>query len=131
MKWPPEKRPGAMLPASGAKLTGLSQSNSGVALAQACKHRATVTQQEPRGATHFSREICLECGAFVRWLPRPETIERERVNAFRLARLGMCGGLSKWERSFVHHVSQQRKLSPRQQLVLVRLCAQYLEAKTP
>lgn len=112
------------------KLTGLTQNNSGVSIAQPCKHRATVTQQEPPGATHFSREICLQCGAFVRWLPKPSTIERRTLNSFRLARLGMCEGLPKWERSFVHHVSQQRKLSPKQQALVERLCREYLEAQT-
>ena len=109
------------------KLTGLTQSNSGVSISQACKHRATVTQQEPPGATHFSSEICLNCGAFVRWLPKPSTIERRTLNSFRLARLGMCEGLSPWQRRFVRDVSQQRKLSPKQQQIIDRLCADYLE----
>jgi hypothetical protein len=96
------------------------------AQAQACEHRATVTKQEPPGATHFSREICLECGAFVRWLPKPSTIERRTLNSFCLARLGMCEGLSDWERRFVRDVSKRRKLSPRQQALVERLCEGYL-----
>jgi hypothetical protein len=97
---------------------------------QFCPHTATRTERLPDCHQHYARLTCALCGRFLRWLPRPETIERERVNAFRLARLGMCEGLSKWERSFVHHVSQQRKLSPKQQALLVRLCATYLEAQT-
>jgi hypothetical protein len=131
MKWPP-KREGACSNAPTQKLTGLPQSNSGVAIAQhVCRHGTTRVELMPQGHMHHARVICALCGRFLRWLPRPETIERERVNAFKLAKLAMCEGLSKWERSFVHHVSQQRKLSPKQQALLVQLCTQYLEGKTP
>ena len=112
------------------KLTGPGEGNAVSESTQACKHRASVTQQEPPGATHFSREICLECGAFLRWLPRPETIERQTLNAFKLARLAMHPALSKWERSFVSDISKRRKLSPRQLAVVERLCATYLKGKT-
>jgi hypothetical protein len=131
MKSPP-KREGACSNAPTPKLTGLPQSNSGVAIAQhVCRHGTTRVELMPQGYKHYAMETCALCRRFLRWLPRPETIERERVNAFKLAKLAMCEGLSKWERSFVHHVSQQRKLSPKQQALLVQLCTQYLEGKTP
>jgi hypothetical protein len=56
--------------------------------------------------------------------------ERQRFNALRLARLAMCDELTDWERAFIRDVAQLRKLSPKQQALLDRLCRQYLEAKT-
>jgi hypothetical protein len=62
------------------------------------------------------------------WIPKPETLARQRFNAFRLVKLAMCDRLSPWERMFVRDVSQRRKLSPKQLAIIDRLCAQYLEA---
>jgi hypothetical protein len=42
MKSPPKKRPGAMLPASGTKLTGLAEGNAGGGFTQACSERRAV-----------------------------------------------------------------------------------------
>jgi hypothetical protein len=112
------------------KLTGLPEDKAGSGFAQGCTHPATRTERLPDGSWHYAWLTCVACGRFLRWLPRPETIERERVNAFKLAKLAMCEGLSKWERSFVHHVSQQRKLSPKQQQIIDRLAVQDLEAQT-
>ena len=86
------------------------------------KHAATRVELMPQGHTHHAREVCATCRRHVRWLPKPGTVERQRLNAFCLARLGMCEWLNPWERNFVHHVSQQRKLSPRQQVLVERLC---------
>jgi hypothetical protein len=85
----------------------------------------------PEGSLHYARLSCAICGRFLRWLPRPETIERQRVSAFRLARLAMCSLLSDWERSFVRDVSRLRKLSPKQQAVIDQLYAECLEGKEP
>jgi hypothetical protein len=125
----PSKRSGALGDAPARqKLLRLAESNSRSRSAQhVCAHKSTVAVREPPGEIHFARQICAVCGHHLRWLPRPETIERQRLNAFRLAKLAMRPGLSRWERSFVHHVSQQRKLSPRQQVLVARLCTQYLE----
>ena len=81
----------------------------------------------PDGHTHHAREVCVACGAFTRWLPRPETVERRRLNGFRLAKLGMCPRLTKWEQHFVESVSWRQKLSPRQQEIVDRLVETYLE----
>ena len=53
-------------------------------------------------------------------------VERRRGNAFRVARLGMCEGLSKRERNFVRHMSQRRKFSPQEQTKFDELVAKYL-----
>jgi hypothetical protein len=59
-------------------------------------------------------------------LPKPQTIERRRLNGCRLARLAVCD-LTSWERNFVTDVSQQKKVSRRQQAIIDELVATYLE----
>ena len=130
MKWRPEKRTGVLLQTPINKDLRSTQSNSGVSIAQACEHRATVTQRLPAGHKHFSKEICIQCGAFVRWLPKPETVQRQRLNAFRLARLAMRPDLTGWERQFIRSVGEKKHLSPKQQALVERLCREYLETQT-
>lgn len=120
----------------------LAQNNSGIAVAQACaenvddsplfcgsyKHLISRFQILPAGHRHFAAEQCSQCGCHLRWVPRPQNVERQRSNAFRLARLAMCDGLTHWERGFVASVAKQKKVSPKQQQIIDRLCADYLEA---
>jgi hypothetical protein len=61
--------------------------------------------------------------------PKPENLERQKANAFRLCKLAMCGGLTDWEKQFVADVSKRRKVSPKQQAIVDRLCAQYLKTE--
>jgi hypothetical protein len=123
---------GACCNAPTPKLTGLAQSNSGVAITQhVCKHRTTRVEEMPPGSAHRVREVCATCGCWLRWLPSPANVERRTLNSFKLGRLGMCEGLSKWERRFVGDVLKLAKLSPRQQVLVERLCREYLEAKMP
>ena len=120
MKSPPlKKAPGA------GELTGSKSEPAGEYFA--CTHSATHVEVMPDDHTHHAREVCVDCGAFIRWLPRPETVERRRLNGYRLARLGMCPSLNRWEANFVQSVSQCKKLSQRQQQIIDRLCAEYLE----
>jgi hypothetical protein len=126
MKWPP-KREGACSNAPIPKLTGLALDNSGHSFAQPCAHPATRTERLPDGHLHFARLRCVLCDRHSRWLPRPETIERRTLNSFKPARLAMCEGLSSWERRFVGDVLKLAKLSPRQQVLVARFYAQYLE----
>jgi len=121
------KEEGALRDAPTPKLTELRQSNSGVAISQACKHGTTRVELMPQGHKHYARVICAVCGRFIHWSAKPANVERQKLNGFKLARLGMCNRLNPWERNFVHHVSQQRKLSPRQQVIVERLCADYLK----
>jgi len=124
MKSPPKRSAPGREIAGAAKLR-LPQSY------RFCPHTATRTEMMPSGSVHHAREVCAVCRAFIRWLPKPQTIERERTNAFRLARLAMRPDLSDWERRFVSDVSKLAKLSPRQQVLVERLCREYLEAKAP
>ena len=81
----------------------------------------------PRGHTHHAREVCRDCGAFLRWLPSPGALERQRFNLFKLSKLVMLPNLTGWERGFIRDVSQRKKLSPQQQQILDRLAWLYLE----
>jgi hypothetical protein len=124
----PPKRDGAMLPAPISKKLGLTQPNSGSGFAQhVCSHGTTRVELMPQGYTHHAREVCVSCGRFIRWSAKPVNVERERLNAFRLARLAMQPGLSDWERNFLRDVSKNRRLSPKQEALVVRLVTQYLE----
>jgi hypothetical protein len=95
--------------------------------AQACSHVATVIERMPTGYVHFARVKCRSCGRTLKWLAKPATIEHRRLNSYRLAKLAMCDRLTRWEQSFVENVSQRKTLSPRQQRVVDRLVAEYLE----
>ena len=83
-------------------------------LYQRCSHSAKKIARMPVGHIHFAAEQCADCGRLLRWLPRPETIQHRRLNAFRLAKLAMCDRLSTWERGFVASVAKHKKLSPKQ-----------------
>ena len=130
MESPPPKWEGACSNAPIPKLLNSPQSNSGVSIAQhVCRRGTTRVELMPQGHKHYAMETCAICRCFVRWLPKPETVQRQQLNAFRLARLAMHPGLSDWERNFLRDISQRRKLSPKQQQIIDRLCADYLEAK--
>jgi hypothetical protein len=120
-------RAGAFGDAPAPSKTHSSQITPGHALTQLCAHKNTVTVREPPGRTHYSKEICIVCGRHLRWLPKPATLVRQRLNAFRLARLGMCGRLSHWERNFVAGILHRQKVSPKQQQIIDRLCREYLK----
>jgi hypothetical protein len=96
---------------------------------QPCTHSATVTERLPATHRHYARLTCGICGRFLRWLPKPQTIERRTLNAFKLARLAMRPDLTGWERQFIRSVSGKKHLSPKQEALLVRLYATYLEAQ--
>ena len=110
------------------ELTRRGEDKSVFCVAQPCTHPVTCTERFPGGVPHYSHEVCAMCGRHVRWFPKPQTIERRRLNAFRLAKLAMCSSLSAWERGFVRSVSQQKKVSPKQQAIIDRLSATHLEA---
>jgi hypothetical protein len=95
-----------------------------------CEHSDTRVEILPPGSVHFGKEICRNCDRVLRFLPKPQTLERQSTNAFRLAKLAMSPALTSWERGFVKSVSQQRKLSPRQQACLDKLYAERLEGST-
>ena len=82
---------------------------------RSCSHSATHIEFCAPGFVHYARVICDRCGRFVDWLPRPSTLMRRKMMAYRLGLLARAARLSPWERGFVESVSEKRKLSPRQQ----------------
>ena len=129
---PPKKGGACTAHAPIPKLTtGLPQSNSGGAITQhVCRGGTTRVELMPQGHKHYAMETCAICRRFVGWLPKPETVQRQRLNAFRLARLAMRPDLTGWERQFIRSVGEKKHLSPKQQALVERLCATYLEAQT-
>src|SRR4029077_21284353 len=65
-----------------------------------CEHANTRIEYLASGP-HHAKEICTDCGRVLRWLPKPATLERQELNAFRLVKLAMRRDLTHWERNFV------------------------------
>ena len=96
-----------------------------------CTHTSTTTELLPQTSRHYAKLKCVACGAFLKFLPRPENVERRKLNGFRLAKLQMHAGLNPWEREFIQSIAEQgnNKLTPKQQAAFDRLCLTYLEAR--
>jgi hypothetical protein len=73
------------------------------------------------------RELCEDCGAFLRWVERPGNTEAQKLRAARIARLAMVETLSEWERGFIKSVAKFKKHSPRQIAVIDRMTKDYLK----
>jgi hypothetical protein len=93
-----------------------------------CAHSSTVSELKPPGSRHYGKLKCGNCGIFLKFLPRPENEQRRIINGYRLAKLQMCAGLNSWVREFIQSLAKQgsTKLTPKQQAVFDRLCADYL-----
>lgn len=93
-----------------------------------CAHNATTTELLPLNSRHYAKLKCAVCGAFLKFLPKPENVERRKLNAFRLTKLVMCDKLTPWERDFIDSLSKQgsNKLTPKQQAVFDRIYADHL-----
>jgi hypothetical protein len=70
---------------------------------------------------HHAKKICADCGKFMGWFPKPETIERERENAEILTAISKIPDLPEWERNFVRGLITQKHMSPRQRAKLLQL----------
>jgi hypothetical protein len=103
----------------------------GISGALQCAHSATKTELDLPGSEHYGRLRCADCGAFLRFVPKPKNVERRQLNCYRLARLQMCPGLNSWEREFIDSLAKQgsTKFTPKQQAAFDRLCATYLERR--
>jgi hypothetical protein len=93
-----------------------------------CTHNATRTVVMPAESTHHARLECATCGAFLKFLARPENLERRKLNGFKLAKLQMHPGLNPWERQFAASLARRgNKFTPKQQAVFDRICLTYLK----
>ena len=57
----------------------------------------------------------------MRWMPKPETVERHRLNAIILSALAKIPNLGEWERNFVRDMASHKNISPKQQAMLLKL----------
>jgi hypothetical protein len=96
-----------------------------------CAHNQTTTELLPQGSEHYAKLRCATCGEHHRFLPKPENLERRKLNSYRLAKLQMAPCLNQWEREFVDSLVKlgSSKLSPRQQAVFDRLCLTHLDGR--
>jgi hypothetical protein len=97
-----------------------------------CTHSSTISELLPPESRHYAKLKCGDCGAFLKFLPKPENEQRRIINGYRLAKLQMAPGLNQWEREFVQSLAKQgsNKLTPKQQAVFDRLCLAYFERGT-
>jgi len=58
-----------------------------------CEHSDTRVEILPADSKHYAKEICRNCDRVLRFVPKPENIERRRVTAYRVA---MLANLSPW-----------------------------------
>lgn len=92
-----------------------------------CQHNTKVLKRFlPSDSPHYAKEVCEDCGAFIRFVPRAGTVETQKLHAARIARLAMCDSLSGWEREFLESIASRPKLSPKQQACLDKLYAERL-----
>lgn len=67
-----------------------------------CLHKMTRVRKMRPGSRHWKKLECANCGAFLKFLPKPENYEKRKANFFNLARLLQHGyGLAEWERQFL------------------------------
>src|SRR5437016_358842 len=94
-----------------------------------CTHAGTRTVITSPPSRHYARLECADCGTFLRFLPRPENVERRCQNGIKLARLTIQPGLTPQEREFITNVARYGgKLSPKQQVAFDQICARHLVA---
>lgn len=93
--------------------------------AEPCAHSEVTVTLTPH-LTHYAREDCAQCGQFVRWQPKPATVEKARQNAATVERLASVS-LTDWEKGFVLSLAKQGfRLSPKQQETLDRIASEKL-----
>lgn len=78
------------------------------------QHEAVFTAT-PDGP-HYGKETCKHCRQFLRWVPKPENIEKRAAMVELLKRLSECD-LTGWNRAFIRDLidRQQSKFSPKQE----------------
>lgn len=70
---------------------------------------------------HYAALKCGECDRFLGWQQKAETEGKRRDQLVRLDRLAGISSLSQWEKDFIGSPREQKKLSPRQIEVLVKI----------
>jgi hypothetical protein len=96
-----------------------------------CTHGSTATELLPCDSQHYAKLKCADCGAFLRFLPKPENAAKWKLNGYKLTKLQMAPGLNQWEREFVQTLAKlgNSKLTPKQQAVFDRLVLTHLNGR--
>lgn len=91
-----------------------------------CQHDQPIFTPTPE-LSHYGKETCAVCGRFIRWMPKPETVERQTRQAAAIVALRSMASLSEWERSFIGTLDEQGpKISPKQAVILDKLISRFL-----
>lgn len=85
-----------------------------------CSHGHTYFLPAQHGPHHGSA-VCADCGKFMGWVAKPETLKQREENAKILTTLSKMPNLPSWERHFVRDISSTKHLSPRQQKKLLEV----------
>lgn len=89
-----------------------------------CDHTRTTFIPTPE-LIHHGKTVCADCGTFLGWVKKPETIERDKANTAAIARL-KDRNLTEWEKGFILSLEKQgRGFSPKQQAKLDKLAETY------
>ena len=102
----------------------MSESQLGL-FGERCTHDHTEVVPTKRGP-HYAQLRCKDCNSFLKWLPKPETLEQEKRNKEVLTSLAKLDNLYESEREFIRDMAGTKKLSPRQQEWLDALEKHYL-----
>lgn len=90
-----------------------------------CDHQSVTVVLTPQGP-HHSKEVCATCGKFIRWLPKPETLERNKQTMRNIEFLSDRKSLNDWERTFLDSIKTVApKLSPKQLDKLEEVCKRH------
>ena len=85
-----------------------------------CTHDRVYTLPADKGP-HYAKKVCAECGKFLGWVPKPETLERKERNAKIVTELSKVDALPPLERNFIRSLATQRNISPKQETILLEL----------
>jgi hypothetical protein len=85
-----------------------------------CSHQK-MSMVKTTAGPHYAKLVCFECGKFLRWMPKPETIEQQKENAAILTALSKLPYLPPWERQFVLDLATHKNISPKQRAKLLEL----------
>ena len=89
-----------------------------------CCHENAVLTLTPAGP-HHGRLDCPDCGRFVKWVAKPETVERNKRTVQKIAAL-QTKSLSEWEKGFIESIKETpTKLSPKQLAKLDEVCERH------
>lgn len=90
-----------------------------------CQHHRLDVVETPEGP-HYAKEVCADCGRFIKWLPKPENLQKIKDTQDRLRILWKYHDLTAWEKQFLMSIEKAGcRCSPKQQAVLESIWSKY------